>query len=481
MKKRLLTATLASVALGTSLLSPLPVFANELDTQLQEAQENIHTKESQASELEGIINQLSIEVANTQEAVHTINADIERNEGALQSALAALEAAHDEMNVLLADISVLEENIAKRTEKLENQARLLQVNGNASNYFEFILDAESITDAIARIDVVSSLVSSSNQMIEAQLTDQRAVFEKSEETERKITQQNALAEQLESTSAELEAQKISRVALVAQLELEKTTVEGDRESLIAERDAALEQITQIEEERLAAQTAIEKAERERAEEPAAETQVTQEEQSVAVSVATSQTQTNATARPKKPVQSSESRQPAAPVQTTPESAPEPAPAPRPAPSAPVAATPAPRPTPAPVAPAPKPEPKPTPAPASAPSGNVLSIANAYLGVPYKWAGTTPAAFDCSGFTSYVFAQAGKSLPRTAAAQYASSTKVSNPQPGDLVFFSEGSGITHVGIYSGNGQFVGAQTSTGVAYTSAVSGYWGARLVGYGRY
>lgn len=482
MKKRLLSATLASVILGTSLLGTTPVFANEFDTQLQEAQESVQNKEAAANELEGIISQLSSEVASTQEAVHTINSDIERNEAALQSAVAALEAAHGEMNTLLEEISVLEDNIAKRTEKLKDQARLLQVNGNPSNYFEFILDAESITDVIGRIDVVTSLVSSSNNMIEAQLTDQRAVLEKSEETERKISQQNALAEQLETTSAELVTQKASQVALVAQLELEKNSVEGNRQSLIAERDAALQQVNQIEEDRLAVQAAIEQAEREREQENTArETEVAQEAQTVTVSVATSQTESNSNTRNESSASASESTQtPAAtqpaPVQTTPE--PEPAPVATPAPSP--APTPAPAPAPTP-APAPKPEPKPAPKPAPAPSGNVLSIANGLLGIPYKWAGTTPAAFDCSGFTSYVFAQAGKSLPRTAAAQYASSTKVSNPQPGDLVFFSEGSGITHVGIYAGNGQYVGSQTSTGVAYTSAVSGYWGARLVGYGRY
>ena len=104
-----------------------------------------------------------------------------------------------------------------------------------------------------------------------------------------------------------------------------------------------------------------------------------------------------------------------------------------------------------------------------------------MGTPYLWGGTTTNGFDCSGFTSYVFAKIGISMPRTAAAQYASSTKVSNPQPGDLVFFSSGGSITHVGIYVGNGQFIGSQSSTGVAYTSVSSSYWGPKLVGYGRY
>ncbi|QGN59586.1 hypothetical protein GKE56_15310 [Nostocoides sp. HKS02] len=82
------------------------------------------------------------------------------------------------------------------------------------------------------------------------------------------------------------------------------------------------------------------------------------------------------------------------------------------------------------------------------TGGILGIAAQYQGVPYMYGGTTPAGFDCSGYTAYVFRQVGISLPRTASEQQAAATPVSNPQPGDLVFF--GSPAYHVGIYAGNG-------------------------------
>ncbi|WP_235585584.1 C40 family peptidase, partial [Serinicoccus chungangensis] len=78
--------------------------------------------------------------------------------------------------------------------------------------------------------------------------------------------------------------------------------------------------------------------------------------------------------------------------------------------------------------------QPEPAAAPAPTGGVLGVAAGLVGTPYQWGGSTPAGFDCSGFTSYVFAAVGISLPRTAAAQQAAATPVSNPQPGDLVFY-----------------------------------------------
>lgn len=103
---------------------------------------------------------------------------------------------------------------------------------------------------------------------------------------------------------------------------------------------------------------------------------------------------------------------------------------------------------------PAPAPKPKSPPATAPSqSGAVGIAMRYIGVPYVYGGTTPAGFDCSGLTQYVYAQLGISLPRTASAQQASVQSVSTPQPGDLVFF--GYPAYHVGIYAGNGQMIAA--------------------------
>jgi len=82
------------------------------------------------------------------------------------------------------------------------------------------------------------------------------------------------------------------------------------------------------------------------------------------------------------------------------------------------------------------------------SGGVLGIAASLVGIPYLYGGTTPAGFDCSGFTQYIFAQLGINLPRTAEEQRQATTPVSNPRPGDMVFF--GVPAYHNGIYAGNG-------------------------------
>lgn len=91
------------------------------------------------------------------------------------------------------------------------------------------------------------------------------------------------------------------------------------------------------------------------------------------------------------------------------------------------------------------------APAAAGS-DIIAIAEQYLGVPYVWGGSTPAGFDCSGFTSYVYAQIGITLPRTSSEQRYAGTVVSQAeaQPGDLIW-SPG----HIALYAGGDQQIEA--------------------------
>ena len=114
-------------------------------------------------------------------------------------------------------------------------------------------------------------------------------------------------------------------------------------------------------------------------------------------------------------------------------------------------------------------------------GNQLvSSAYKYLGVPYVFGGNTPAGFDCSGFTKYVFSHNGINLPRMADEQYMLGNKVSRSEliPGDLVFFTTYEpGVSHTGIYVGDDNFISATSSGGIRVDSLNSGYWGSRYIG----
>jgi peptidoglycan DL-endopeptidase CwlO len=104
----------------------------------------------------------------------------------------------------------------------------------------------------------------------------------------------------------------------------------------------------------------------------------------------------------------------------------------------------------------------------APTANatrVLQTADRYVGVPYVWGGNTPDGFDCSGFTKYVFARQGVSLPRTSREQSRVGQGVDLDfaafQPGDLLFFAEpGEAVSHVAIYVGDGQIIHASSAMG---------------------
>ncbi|WP_318506955.1 LysM peptidoglycan-binding domain-containing protein [Bacillus sp. T3] len=113
---------------------------------------------------------------------------------------------------------------------------------------------------------------------------------------------------------------------------------------------------------------------------------------------------------------------------------------------------------------------------------LINKAKALIGTPYVWGGATTAGFDCSGFIYYLYNQAGQQLPRTSAEGYYSrSYYVSSPQPGDLLFFENTykTGISHLGIYIGNNQFIHADSS-GVRITDINNSYYKAHFDGYKR-
>ncbi len=118
------------------------------------------------------------------------------------------------------------------------------------------------------------------------------------------------------------------------------------------------------------------------------------------------------------------------------------------------------------------------------SGSLTDIAKQFIGTKYVWGGTTPSGFDCSGFIYYAFNQAGQNISRLSTdGYYNRSYYVNNPQPGDLIFFRNTyrKGISHMGIYLGNNQFIHASSSSGVTITSVNNSYWKSKFDGYKRF
>ena len=129
---------------------------------------------------------------------------------------------------------------------------------------------------------------------------------------------------------------------------------------------------------------------------------------------------------------------------------------------------------------------------SAGSGNTSNIISAgykYIGnSTYKFGGgrsqydISRGLFDCSGYVSWAFRQEGIHIPSSTSGLQYTGTKVpySQVQPGDIVFFNTYKTNGHVGIYVGNGKFIGSQSSTGVAIADMTSGYWASKFSGHVR-
>ena len=120
--------------------------------------------------------------------------------------------------------------------------------------------------------------------------------------------------------------------------------------------------------------------------------------------------------------------------------------------------------------------------------SMIQYAQTFVGTPYVWGGQSTQGFDCSGFTSYVFLNQGKKIPRVSRDQYASSLKLDPAEAciGDLVFFGQQGVVSHVGILVNEPgkpkRMIHSSSSKGVMFQDIDnSKYYSSRVIGYGRY
>jgi len=407
LKKKLVAIALAGTILATSVVTPFTAQADEILTKIQQ-------QETKISELDS-------KQTSAEENLSAITAEIDAAENRAETLLANRVKTQDEIVALQEEIADLQVVIAQREEQLDEQARSVQVNGSNQNYLKFVVSSESFTDLVSRIDVVSKMVSANKDLVEQQVADQKAVEDKKNKTEDNLNKINAMAMELEQLKGNLQVKRIEQESAVAALAAEKATAESDRQAFLAQKEEA--------DQRAAAEAAaIAAAEAATTTVAATAAEATSQESASSVDIAASSA-----------VASSEAAAPAQTAVSTPVV--NATPAETPAPAAPVVSTPV------------------VTAPAlSAPTGDVISIAAQYIGVPYVWGGKTPSGFDCSGFTAYVFREAyGIEIGGYTVPQENSGTQiaVSAAQPGDLIFWGSRGATYHVAIYVGGGQYIHA--------------------------
>ena len=117
--------------------------------------------------------------------------------------------------------------------------------------------------------------------------------------------------------------------------------------------------------------------------------------------------------------------------------------------------------------------------------DIVAYGMKFMGMPYIWASSSPSngGFDCSGFIYYVFKNNGYDIYRTNVEGYWNQVqRLSKPSVGDLVFFQNTYrvGPSHIGIYIGDGKFLNANSSKGIAIDNLSNSYWTSKFLGYGR-
>ena len=414
MKKKLATLILTSSLLSATFVAPYAVSADELTEKIQQQEEKV--------------NELSGRVESAEAVLAEVQAEIAAAENRAVELLAQRVDTNEKIDLLEEEIAQLQVVIDQREDQLKEQARSVQINGSNTNYMNFIFASESLTDLIARVDVVTTMVSANKSLVEQQVQDQQAVENKKVETEEKLNEIISMTYELEELKGQLEVKNIEQESAVAALNAEKASAEEDRLAFIAEKEEADRRAAEeAERQRIAEEAAIAAAEEAlRVEQEAAQTVIAVTNNRETVTAATQTTTNNTTTN-------TTNNSPAISTPVIEEKV-EVIVEEKPAPSLP------------------------------APSGDVIGVAYKYLGVPYVYGGKTPSGFDCSGFTAYVFREAyGIEIGGwTGSQQYAGSQiSVGQAQAGDLLFWGPKGSPYHVAISLGNGQYIHAPTEGGV--------------------
>ncbi|GAB6558260.1 NlpC/P60 family protein [Bacillus mobilis] len=424
--KKLKMASCALVAgLMFSGLTP-NVFAedkiSDVKSQINTQNDTLHKQQQERDELQKQMNDLN-------KTIQGLDKSVQENASKLDETTKKVADTEQLIENKNKDIAELQTKIAKREELLRKRLVALQEQPNTNVVTEVLVNSKNVADLVDRLASVSKILESDEDIMKTQQEDQANVKKDVETVKTKQKELKEAQAQIETAKKELDAEKAKKSTAVNDLSGKMDTVVTSMTSTESQLKDLEKQALQL--QRIAEQEAQEKA----AQEAAAQKQAEQAAKDA----------------PAQPAQAAPAQPAAAPAQKE-----------------------------EPKKEAPKQETKkPEPAPASN-AGGVIGKAQSYLGLPYVWGSASPSngGFDCSGFISYIFGVGRQDV----AGYWNSVSKVSSPQPGDLVFF-QGTykpGPSHIGIYVGNGQMIHAGDK-GIAYSSLSSSYNQKHFLGYGRF
>lgn len=221
MKKRLLTVLVTGTVLSLGALAP-SVNAQDFDSQIETVNSSIANINEKKSTVNSTIDTLAKELSDVQTKIDTTQAK--------------KAEVQEQIETLKAEIAKLEKVIAERNTRLEEQARSVQTNG-ARSYLDFLLNAESLSDAVSRIGVVMDLMSANRELMQQQAEDKKQVESKEEAQQEKLAEQEAAEKELASLQTELNDTFSKNKVLLANLSQEELAEIAKRDGLVAEKEA----------------------------------------------------------------------------------------------------------------------------------------------------------------------------------------------------------------------------------------------------
>ena len=221
MKKRLLTVLVTGTVLSLGALAP-SVNAQDFDSQIETVNSSIANINEKKSTVNSTIDTLAKELSDVQTKIDTTQAK--------------KAEVQEQIETLKAEIAKLEKVIAERNSRLEEQARSVQTNG-ARSYLDFLLNAESLSDAVSRIGVVMDLMGANRELMQQQAEDKKQVESKEEAQQEKLAEQEAAEKELASLQTELNDTFSKNKVLLANLSQEELAEIAKRDGLVAEKEA----------------------------------------------------------------------------------------------------------------------------------------------------------------------------------------------------------------------------------------------------
>lgn len=221
MKKRLLTVLVTGTVLSLGALAP-SVNAQDYDSQIETVNSSIANINEKKSAVNSTIDTLAKELSDVQTKIDTTQAK--------------KAEVQEQIETLKAEIAKLEKVIAERNTRLEEQARSVQTNG-ARSYLDFLLNAESLSDAVSRIGVVMDLMGANRELMQQQAEDKKQVESKEEAQQEKLAEQEAAEKELASLQTELNDTFSKNKVLLANLSQEEVAEIAKRDGLVAEKEA----------------------------------------------------------------------------------------------------------------------------------------------------------------------------------------------------------------------------------------------------